>query len=135
MCISFLSDDERVGCVLDVLHLHVEDGGQRFASRNRREYITTHAGMEKKGEEGRRKEKKGEENGACYMEVVGVVGGCACVCVICCVCLFPQTKPLHVHSLLFPKTLLYLVHSFHSSHSIPFLPRLPFTSSSAIRGA
>jgi hypothetical protein len=56
MCISFLSDDERVGCVLDVLHLHVEDGGQRFASRNCGEYITTHAGMEKKGEE-----KKGEE--------------------------------------------------------------------------
>ena len=61
MCISFLSDDERVGCVLDVLHLHVEDGGQRFASRNRREYITTHAGMEKKGEEGRREEERRRE--------------------------------------------------------------------------
>ena len=84
MCISFLSDDERVGCVLDVLHLHVEDGGQRFASRNRREYITTHAGMEKKGEEGRReegrrKEKKGEENGACYMDAAGALGAVCAV--------------------------------------------------------
>ena len=79
MCISFLSDDERVGCVLDVLHLHVEDGGQRFASRDRREYITTHAGMEKKGEEGRRKEKKGEENGACYMDAAGALGAVCAV--------------------------------------------------------